>query len=81
MQNYSGGDSVPFLLLPPALLRKQVGVGGGVWEGGVVGQVVGRSKRNDADAGSIPRRGTGVFSQSQLSVQTLLRCPYTPVCH
>ena len=34
-----------------------------------------------ADAGLIPRCGKGFFSQSQLAVQTLLRCPYTPVCN
>ena len=38
------------------------------------------SDRHAADAGSIPRCGKEFFSQSQLSVQTLLRCPYTPVC-
>ena len=31
--------------------------------------------------GSIPRCGKGFFSQSQLSVQTLLRCPYISVCN
>ena len=36
------------------------------------------SDRHAADVGSIPRCGKGVFSQSQLSVQTLLRYPYTP---
>ena len=40
---------------------------------------VGREKdHNDADADSIPRCGEGLFPHSQLSVQTLLRCPYTP---
>ena len=35
-----------------------------------------------ADAGSIPQCGKGFFSfQSQLSVLTFLRCPYTPVCN
>ena len=38
------------------------------------------SDRRVADVGSIPRCGTGLFSQSQLSVQTLLRCPYAPMC-
>ena len=35
-----------------------------------------------ADAGSIPRCGKGFFfsPRSQLSVQTLSRCPHTPVC-
>ena len=37
------------------------------------------SDRQVGDAGSIPRCGKGFFSYSQLSVQTLLRCPYTPV--
>ena len=42
---------------------------------------VGRaSDRLAADAGSIPRCGKGFFSQSQLPVQTLFRCPYTPPC-
>ena len=37
---------------------------------------VGRaSDRHAADAESIPRCGKGFFSQSQLSVKTLLRCP------
>ena len=36
-------------------------------------QLVRASDRHAADAGSIPRRGKGFFSQSQLSVQTLLR--------
>ena len=41
---------------------------------------VGRaSDRHAADAGSIPRCCMGFFIQSPLSVQTLLRCPYTPV--
>ena len=39
------------------------------------------SDRNAAGAGSIPQCGKGFLSQSQLSVQTLLRCPYTPVCN
>ena len=37
------------------------------------------SDRHAVDAGTIPRCGTEFFSQSQLSVQTLLRCTYTPV--
>ena len=41
---------------------------------------VGRaSDRRATDAGSFHRCGKGFFSQSQLSVQTLLRCPYTPM--
>ena len=41
---------------------------------------VGRaSDQHAADASSIPRCDKGFFSQSQLSVQTLVRCPYTPV--
>ena len=39
------------------------------------------SDRHAADAGSIPRCGKVFFSQSQFSVQTLLRCPYIPVCN
>ena len=43
---------------------------------------VGRaSDQHAAEASLIPRCGKGFFSQSQLSVQTLLRCPYTPVCN
>ena len=49
-----------------------------VWGWGC--SLVGRaSDRHAADPGSIPRCGMGFFSQSQLSVQTLLRCMYTPV--
>ena len=51
------------------------------WGGGGVAQLVRASDRHAADAGSIPRCGKGCFSQSQLSVQTLLRCPYIPVCN
>ena len=43
---------------------------------------VGRtSDRHAADSCSIPRCGKGVFLQSHLSVQTLLRCPHTLVCN
>ena len=39
---------------------------------------VGRaSDRHAAEAGSVPRCGKGFFFHSQLSVQTLLRCPYS----
>ena len=48
--------------------------------GGDVAQLVRASDRHAADAGSIPPCSKGFFSQGQLSVQTLLRCPYTPVC-
>ena len=34
--------------------------------------------RRAADAGATPRSGRGFFSQSQLSVQTPLRCSYSP---
>ena len=37
----------------------------------------GKARRN-ADAGSSPRREKGFFAQSQLSVQTLSRCPHSP---
>ena len=37
--------------------------------------------RHTADAGSIPQWNKGFFPQSQLSVQTLLWCLYTPVCN
>ena len=38
------------------------------------------SDRHAAEACSVPRCGKGFFSQSQLSVQTLLQCLCTPVC-
>ena len=46
-----------------------------------VAQLVRASDRHAADAGSIPRCGKGFFSLSQLSVQTLFRYPYIPVCN
>ena len=46
--------------------------------GGDVAQLVRASDRHAADAGSIPRWGKGFFSQSQLSVQTLLRVSVQP---
>ena len=45
------------------------------WECNSLGRA---SNWHAADAGLIPRCGKGFFSQSQLSVQALLRCPYTP---
>ena len=45
-----------------------------------VAQLVRASDRHAADAGSIPRCGKGFFSQSQLSVQTLLRVSVHPQC-
>ena len=43
--------------------------------------LIGRATdRHAAEAGSNPLCGNGLFSQSQLSVYTLLRCPYTPLC-
>ena len=41
--------------------------------------VGGASERHAAEAGLIPRGGKGFFSQGQLSAQTLLRCPHTPM--
>ena len=38
---------------------------------------VGKARR-DTDAGSSPRSGKNFFSQTQLPVQTVLRCPYSP---
>ena len=35
--------------------------------------------RRNTDEGSNPRCGKGFVSHSQLSVQTLLRCPYSPL--
>ena len=46
--------------------------------GGDVAQLVRASDRHAAEAGSIPRCGKGFFSQSQLSVQTLLRVSVQP---
>ena len=46
--------------------------------GGDVAQLVRASDWHADDAGSIPQCGKGFFSQSQLSVQTLLRCSYSP---
>ena len=46
---------------------------------GDVAHLVRATERHAANAGSIPQCGKGFFSQSELSVQTLLRCPYTPV--
>ena len=48
--------------------------------GGDVAQLVRALDHYAADSGSIPGCGKVFFSQSQLSVQTLLRvCPYTLV--
>ena len=46
-----------------------------------VAQLVTAADRHAADAGSIPRCGKEFSSQGQLLVQTLFRCPYTPVCN
>ena len=54
-------------------------VGGGGTRGWGCSSVGRASDRHAADAGSTSRCGKGIFSQSPLSVQTLLRCPYTPV--
>ena len=48
------------------------------WRGEDVAQLV-VSDWHAADAGSVSWCHKGFFSQSQLSVQTLLRCPYTLV--
>ena len=45
---------------------------------GDIAQLVRAPDRHAADAGSIPRCGEGFFSQSQLSVQTLLRVSVHP---
>ena len=45
-------------------------------KGGGVAQLV---ECRTADAGAMPQCGKGFFSQSQLSMQTPLRCPYTPL--
>ena len=52
-----------------------------VGNGGDVAQLVRASDRHVADTGSISRGGEEFFSQSQLSVQTLLRAPYTSTCN
>ena len=46
-----------------------------------VAQLVRAMDRHYIDAGLIPWCGKGFFSQSQLSVQTLLQCLYTPMCN
>ena len=46
---------------------------------GGVAQLVRASDHHSADAGSIPRCGKGLFSQSQLSVQTLLHVSVHPM--
>ena len=43
--------------------------------------VGGASDWHTADMGSIPQCSKGSLFQSQLSVQTLLRCPYIPACN
>ena len=43
--------------------------------------VVRASDRHAAEAGSITRCGKGFFSQSQLSVHSVLLCPYSPRVH
>ena len=49
---------------------------------GSFGSSIGRALDwHAADAGSFLQCSTGFFSQSQPLVQTLLRCPYTPVCN
>ena len=48
--------------------------------GGDVAQLVRALDWHAADAGSIPWCGKRFFSWSQISVQTLLQCLYTPVC-
>ena len=48
--------------------------------GGDVAQLFRASDRHASDAGSIPRCGKEFFSQSQLSVQTLLRVSVQPPC-
>ena len=49
-----------------------------VHQGRGCSSVIRASDRHAAEAGSIPRCGEGFFSQSQLSVQTLLPCPHSP---
>ena len=43
-----------------------------------MGRASGPNVRRNTDAGSSPRCGKWFFSQSQLPVQTVLRCPYSP---
>ena len=47
-----------------------------VWD---VAQLVRALEHHAADAGSVLRCSKGFSSQSQLSVQTLFRCPYPHV--
>ena len=58
----------------PSTLRNEVASN----VSGDVAQLVRASDRHAADAGSIPRCGKGFFSQSQFSVQTLLRVSVHP---
>ena len=51
-----------------------------VYRGGDVAPLVRASDRQAADAGSIPWCCMGFFSQSQLSVQTLLHVSVHPPC-
>ena len=76
----------PYVLLCACVSSVSVGVCMSVRVYACVSQHVGRgcssvgraSNRHAAEAGSIPRGGKRFFSQSQLSMQSLLRCPYTP---
>ena len=43
-----------------------------------VGRAFNWKARHNTDVGSSPGCSKGFFSQSQLSVQTLLQCPYSP---
>ena len=43
------------------------------------GRTSDRKARSNTDAGSSPRCGKGIFAQSRLSVQSLLRCLYIPL--
>ena len=63
----------------PSLVRPSLMSHDTNWWGWGCSSVARVSDRHAADAGSIPRCGKGFFSRGQLSVQTLLRCPYIPV--
>ena len=53
----------------------------GIFRGGnsSVGRASDWKARRNTDVGLSPRYGRGVFCHSQLPVQTLLRCPHSPL--
>ena len=66
----SGPNKLNFHLIPRPSKRRD----------GSVGRASDRIARHNTDRGSSPQCSKGFFSQSPLPVQTLLRCPYSPLC-